>query len=281
MPVDLVFVRHGRSEGNEARERSKQGDDRYYTPEFRGRRNREWRLTDAGIEQARAAGGWIRGHVGEGFFSYDTSEFLRARETAAHLALPGARWKQDVLLRERSWGHADFVMPESERFEQFRAELAARREDPCYWRPPGGESLVDVCLRVEWVLGRLRRDCAGQRCIVVAHEDVMWAARFILEGLTQERWRDMLLSDDPQVKLHNGQVLHYTRRDPGTGELGLRMQWVRSVCPWDPSRSSDHWHRIESPGFSNDELLASVADVERLVDGASLDEGDGGAEARR
>lgn len=271
MPVDLIFVRHGRSEGNEARERSKRGDDRHYTPAFRSRRNREWRLTDAGIEQATAAGSWIRHHVGDTFFRYDTSEYLRARESAACLRLPAARWTQDVLLRERSWGHADFVMPEGERFERFAAELAARREDPCYWRPPDGESLVDVCLRVEWVLARLRRDCAGQRCILVTHEDVMWAARFILEGLTQDAWRDILLSDDPRVKIHNGQVLHYTRRNPETGELGLRMDWVRSVCPWDPSRSSDEWKRIEPPRFSNDDLLASVGAVERLVAGAPLD----------
>lgn len=267
MPVDLVFVRHGRSEGNEARERSKRGDDRHYTSDFRKRRNREWRLTDAGIEQATAAGDWIRDNIAERFFRYETSEYLRARETAAHLRLPDAFWIQEILLRERSWGHADFVMPESERFEQFAAELATRREDPCYWRPPDGESLADVCLRVEWVLGRLRRECVGQSCVLVTHEDVMWAARFILERLTQEGWREVLLSDDPRTKIHNGQVLHYTRRDPKTGELALRMQWVRSVCPWDPDRSTGHWQRIQPLGFSNNELLDSVAAVERLVAG--------------
>ncbi|HVM14463.1 MAG TPA: histidine phosphatase family protein [Egibacteraceae bacterium] len=271
MPVDVVFVRHGRSEGNEAREQSKRGDERHYTPEFRSRRNREWRLTEAGIQQAQAAGAWIAANVTETFFRYVTSEYLRARETAAHLDLAAARWTQDILLRERSWGHADFVMPESERFERFAAELAARREDPCYWRPPDGESLAEVCLRVERVVERLRRECAGQRCVVVTHEDVMWAARFVLEGLTQERWREMLLSADPYDKIHNGQVLHYTRRDPETGELGARLQWVRSVCPWDPARSRDAWQHVEAPSFSNNELLASVAEVKRLVAGEPLD----------
>lgn len=169
-------------------------------------------------------------------------------------------------------------MPESERYEQFAAELAARREDPCYWRPPGGESLAEVCLRVDWVLGRLRRECVGQRCILVTHEDVMWAARFVMERFTQERWREMLLSADLREKIHNGQVLHYTRRDPESGELGPRMQWVRSVCPWDPARSPDRWESIEPPRFSNDELLSSVTATERLVDGPPLeDRGDGAA----
>ncbi|HWC28024.1 MAG TPA: histidine phosphatase family protein, partial [Solirubrobacteraceae bacterium] len=136
MPVDLVLVRHGRSEGNEAREQSKRGDESSYTEQFRARRNRQWRLTDLGIAQAVAAGEWIREHIAPSFSRYYTSEYLRARETAGHLGLDGACWVQDILLRERSWGRADFVMPESERYERFAAELAARREDPCYWRPP-------------------------------------------------------------------------------------------------------------------------------------------------
>ena len=267
MPEDLVFVRHGRSEGNEAREQSQQGDDSHYTDEFRARRNRQWRLTDLGIEQARSAGHWIREHVSPSFSRYYTSEYLRARETAGHLELDRARWVQDILLRERSWGRADFVMPEAERYEQFASELAARREDPCYWRPPEGESLADVCIRVDRVIDRVRRDASGQRCIIVTHEDVMWAARFMLEGMTQDHWREVLLSADPHDKIHNGQVLHYTRCDPATGKLSPRLQWVRSVCPWDPGRSDDRWRTIAPSGFSNEDLLAAVTAVPRLVNG--------------
>jgi len=191
MPVDLVFIRHGRSEGNEAREQSKQGDNSAYTERFRARLNREWRLTDLGIAQAQAAGAFIREQISPTFSRYYTSEYLRARETAAHLRLPEARWVQDILLRERSWGRADFVMPESERYERFSAELAARREDPCYWRPPEGESLAEVCLRVQRVLHTLERDCPGGSCVLATHEDVMWAARFLVERLTQEQWREL------------------------------------------------------------------------------------------
>lgn len=268
MPIDLVFVRHGQSEGNEAREQSKRGDNSCYTEEFRARSNREWRLTDLGILQAEAAGRWIHDHVSPTFDAYYVSEYLRARETAAQLGLAQARWVQDIFLRERSWGRADFVMPESERYELFAAELAARREDPCYWRPPEGESLAEVCLRVDRVLNRLARECQGGACIVVTHEDVMWAARFLMEGMTQERWRNLLLSDDPRDKIHNGQVLHYTRRDPVTGRCADGFQWVRSVCPWDPRRCVEEWRPVLPPMFPNEELLATVASVKRLVPGA-------------
>lgn len=272
MPVDLVLVRHGRSEGNEAREQSKQGDNSGYTDEFRARRNREWRLTDLGIAQAQAAGDWIRAAIAPAFSRYYTSEYLRARETAAHLGMAQACWVQDILLRERSWGRADFVMPESERYELFSAELAARREDPCYWRPPEGESLAEVCLRVDRVLTRIGRDCRDGSCLLATHEDVMWATRFLVEGMTQEQWRDLLLSDDPCDKIHNGQVLHYTRRDPATGECSERLGWVRSVCPWDPGRARARWYAIEPPSFTNDDLLAAVGRVRRLVHGPPVEQ---------
>jgi len=277
MPVDLVFIRHGRSEGNEAREQSKHGDNSAYTERFRARLNRDWRLTDLGIAQAQAAGQWIRKQISPTFSRYYTSEYLRARETAAHLRLPEARWVQDILLRERSWGRADFVMPESERYERFSAELAARREDPCYWRPPEGESLADVCLRIERVLRTLERDCPGGSCVLATHEDVMWAARFLVERLTQEQWRELLLSDDPCDKIHNGQVLHYTRRDPATGECSGGFEWVRSSCPWAPARARSGWCRIKPPSFSNEDLLSALATTERLIPGPPVEPDRAGA----
>jgi hypothetical protein len=42
---------------------------------------------------------------------------------------------------------------------------------------------------------------------------------------------------------------------------------VRSACPWDPARSNETWRRVEPPSFSNEDLLASVATVERLIAG--------------
>jgi len=60
MPIDLVLVRHGESEGNVARRSSAAGDNSVFTEEFCGRHNSRFRLTDRGREQARAAGAWLR-----------------------------------------------------------------------------------------------------------------------------------------------------------------------------------------------------------------------------
>ena len=60
LPIDLIFVRHGQSEGNLAHRMSEKGDNSFFTPEFRERHSRAFRLTNKGIEQAKSAGFWLK-----------------------------------------------------------------------------------------------------------------------------------------------------------------------------------------------------------------------------
>lgn len=69
-PLELVLVRHGQSEGNEAVARSQRGDLSAYTPEFKNKHSSTYRLTDKGIEQAKVAGQWIRENIGDKFDRY-------------------------------------------------------------------------------------------------------------------------------------------------------------------------------------------------------------------
>lgn len=69
-PLELVLVRHGQSEGNEAVARSQRGDLSAYTPEFKNKHSSTYRLTDKGIEQAKVAGHWIRENIGDKFDRY-------------------------------------------------------------------------------------------------------------------------------------------------------------------------------------------------------------------
>jgi len=127
--------------------------------------DREWRLTDLGIVQAQAAGELISKQVSPAFSRYYTSEYLRAREVAAHLRLPAARCD----------------------------------------------------------------------------------------------------------KIHNGQVLHYTRRDPATGGCSGGLEWVHCCCPWAPARARSGWCRIKPPSFSNEDLLSALATTERLIPGPPVE----------
>ena len=129
MPVDLILVRHGNSEGNRALDAAKTGDMSLMTDEFRRRNASDYRLTELGEQQARAAGGWIRDWQTregvEAFNRFYCSPFVRTRETAGLLDHDGARWQLESLLRERDfglWAGRDRTTPQS----AFRC-LASRR----------------------------------------------------------------------------------------------------------------------------------------------------------
>jgi broad specificity phosphatase PhoE len=77
MPVDLVLVRHGQSEGNLAQKLSREGDVSHWSKEFRERHNSLYRLTDTGRLQARIAGEYIKAFISPYFDKYFTSEYVR------------------------------------------------------------------------------------------------------------------------------------------------------------------------------------------------------------
>eukprot|EP00941_MAST-03F_sp_MAST-3F-sp1_P000586 g586.t1 len=270
--VDLVLVRHGESEGNIARKRSLMGDHSLYTGEFLRRHSSLWRLTGKGREQARCAGSWVQANVGQSFDRYYTSEYLRSMETAGLLGLPDAQWFGEMFLRERDWGNMDLLSQE-ERHRRYRRDLELRDRDRFFWEPPGGESLASVCLRVDRFITMLHRECANQRVMVVCHGEVMWAFRARLERMTQMQYRDIENRRSMRDHLHPGQVLHYSRRDPISGELNPFFSHVRSACPWleeEGDCPSEHlppsgWKLIKRPVCSNNELLHQCDAVQPVI----------------
>jgi len=263
-PLEIVLVRHGQSEGNEAVSRSKRGDLSAYIPEFRAKHSSTYRLTDKGIQQAIVTGKWIRDNIGEKFDRYYTSEYVRAMETAALLALPDAKWYTEIMLRERDKGHLDNVSW-IERHEKYSDEMLRRERDSFFWSPPGGESLAHICQRIDHTFNTLRRECSNQRVIIVCHGEVMWAFRVRLERLSQIRFHQLQNSKDPRDLIHNTQVLHYTRVHPVNGEVFPYFRFLKSICPWKPQYSCDAWMEFERPTYSNEDLLQSVHTVKRFV----------------
>lgn len=144
LPIDLVLVRHGQSEGNAAKRLSKAGDHSAFTPEFVDRHTSSFRLTELGRMQASLAGTFLKDEFfkdGVGFDRYITSEYSRAMETAGLLQLPNAEWFCDVYLTERNWGEFD-VCPEDELKEKFGAALRRYKVEPFFCQPPNGESFA-------------------------------------------------------------------------------------------------------------------------------------------
>ena len=190
MPNDLVLVRHGFSEGNEALKADKHGDFSYNTEKFAKTPSHQWRLNDKGRREAQEIGKWLNREFpgteeNPAFDWFYTSTFVRTRETAAHLGLPGAGWLLNRGLRERDRGDIGSLDRASiKRLYERNAQI--KEQDPLYWRPPGGESIAQVAEdRVKTVLATLHREADGQRVIAVNHGEMMRAFQLQLE-----RWDD-------------------------------------------------------------------------------------------
>lgn len=267
MPIDLVLVRHGESEGNIATKKSKKGDDTDYTEEFLNRHSSLWRLTDKGKEQARVTGKWIQSNISMSFDRYLTSEYARAKETAALLGFSNAQWRSEFYLREREWGELD-VMTYKERLERFAKGLEVRKKNRLLWIPPNGESMAQLCIRIDRTLNSLHRECSNKRVLIVCHGDIIWAFRIRLEHIPQIQYQKLIESKNPFDRIHNGQILHYTRRNPEKySQVKGHMGWVKSFCPNNPDLSLNKWEEIKRKTYSNEELLAEVEQIPRLIAG--------------
>ncbi|MFI7277304.1 histidine phosphatase family protein [Streptomyces sp. NPDC049879] len=194
MPVphrlaELTAIRHGRSEANAVFERAKADG---VTDAVLDGGDGDVPLAAAGVAQAAALGAWLAGlGTGGGPDLVLCSPYRRARDTwalmrreAARLGrAPGAPLLLDERLRDREMGVFELHTPAAIR-SRAPAE-AARRERLGDWlyRPPGGESLADVALRVRGLLAELDAAAPGQRVLIVAHDAVVVGLRYAIDGI--------------------------------------------------------------------------------------------------
>lgn len=265
LPIDLVLLRHGQSEGNAAKRIAEGGDRSVYTHAFLQRHTSTWRLTDRGQRQAQRAGAWLRSAFPQGFSRHTTSDYIRALETAGRLGLPNASWFCDSYLTERDWGELDRC-PQHEREERFGEALRLRKTEPFFWKPPNGESFNNVCLRVDRHLDTLHRASSDTDSeIVVCHGEVIWAFRVRIERLPQAAFRALHLSENPDDRIYNCQIIHYTRRNPDTGEIIPFIGWMRTVRASDMPIRDMGWKKIVRATFSNDDLIRLAEEVPRMI----------------
>jgi NAD+ kinase len=257
-PLELVFVRHGESEGNVAVKAAENGDASHFTDDFKNRHSSTWNLTPKGEQQAQAAGAWIKENINGGIFdAHYASTYRRAKRTAGLLGLPNASWRIRDYLREHDWGNLD-VMTDEERLSKYPDIMDRREINPYYFAAPGGESLADVMIRARvGILSTLYRKVPNGRAIVVSHGNMMWPIRIILEGLLPDEYLSLKNQKDPAYKINNCQVFHFTRVDPKTGEIANKFTWFRSVCPWKLDPMLDIWRPIAHKKYSNEELVAA------------------------
>ena len=183
----LWAVRHGQSTANVAFAEAEESGSTVPVPG----RDRDVPLSQLGSTQASALGDWLSGQApGAGPDLAVCSPYLRARQTwlvmaerAAELGTPRMDVLVDERLRDREMGVFELHPPAA--VHARAPEEAARREllGEWYYRPPGGEAFTDVAVRVGQFVSDLGRAAPGQRVLVVAHDGVLVALRYVLAGI--------------------------------------------------------------------------------------------------
>jgi 2,3-bisphosphoglycerate-dependent phosphoglycerate mutase len=148
-------------------------------------------LSPEGVREAEALGRWLAGLAPEerpGLVA--VSPYIRARQTwdamaavARAAGCPTPEALVDERIRDREMGVLELLPPPAVLARV--PEEAARRQRLGEWfyRPPGGESLADVTLRVRDFLEELGAGAAGEHALVVAHDGVVVAVRRALAGI--------------------------------------------------------------------------------------------------
>lgn len=258
MPVSLVLERHGESESNKAKSLYETGTNFADEGDLMRVHTSERRLTAKGVRQAIAAGNWLRNNWYDASrpdeYRLYVSPYVRAMETAGHTGF-GDDWRVDARIVERNWGHFDLI-PYQERVKKFTDELKLRKDQAFFWRPTDGETLQDVFLRIRDITASLHRDCSDKKVLIVSHGETMWVWRTVLERLMPMELRNLMLSDDDRIWIHNCRLIEYTRlNEDGTlAPRFVRMRFVNPGSPDDPDTNWD-WHEIPRRKWSHQDLL--------------------------
>ncbi|MBI4457912.1 histidine phosphatase family protein [Candidatus Uhrbacteria bacterium] len=262
LPMHLLLVRHGQSEGNLAIRNLERGNLGVLTEAFMNRHSSSFRLTDKGLAQAKRAGEWLRQNLPSGPCRYTVSDTVRACETAGNLGLPEARWERSISLRERDQGKFDIISP-LDRARDYPDDPHFRQIHGPYWTPPDGESMVEVCDRVlATALPLIHRlpFFDPDTHLIVGHGELLWACSHLFEGLSLARLHELMSSDKSEAGIWNCQINWY--RNPVSP---YRYRFVRRIRPTAEAPSDTGWLEIPDAVWSSQELLAEVGRLPRIL----------------
>jgi broad specificity phosphatase PhoE len=219
---ELWLLRHGQSLGNIANDAARVNPvDRLDIAE----RDMDVPLSELGCRQAEAFGRWLAAEPASARPDVViSSPYVRAAQTAQHV-LDAAGMDVDVIrderLREREFGVLDLLTHRGVAAE-FPREAARRdRIGKFYYRPPGGESWVDVALRLRSFRDSVARLHCDQRVLVVTHEVPIILFRYLIEDLDEHDALELSRSGS----LANCSLTTFTRNDGGRLRLD-REAWT-------------------------------------------------------
>jgi broad specificity phosphatase PhoE len=226
----LWLLRHGQSLGNVANDAARAQElERLDLTE----RDMDVPLSPLGVEQARAFGTWLGEQpTSEQPAVVVSSPYVRAMETARQLldaADLDVEITPDERLREREFGILDLLTHRG--IVAAFPEEAKRREHvgKFYYRPPGGESWVDVALRLRSLRDSLVREHADRRVLVVTHEVPIIISRYLIERLDEATTLELSRSG----RLANCSLTSYVR----VADSGLRLDLDAWTVPLEEQQA--------------------------------------------
>ncbi|MDQ1477474.1 MAG: hypothetical protein QOE62_2703 [Actinomycetota bacterium] len=229
-PSRLFLIRHGQSAGNLAADEARRGGAARLALETR---DMDVDLSELGEEQARDTARWARAaHLRD--VAVYSSPYRRAERTA-RIVLPEAPPRLDERLREREFGVLDRLTRHG--IETHFPEQAAARAflGKFYHRPPGGESWVDVALRVRTFFADLLLEAdRDQDIVVVTHQAVIMMMRYVLERLDEKTVLDI----DRRHQIPNCSVTEYARSDRRWALVEFAS--IEHLAPHEVTRASDY-----------------------------------------
>jgi 2,3-bisphosphoglycerate-dependent phosphoglycerate mutase len=230
-PTHLWLVRHGESAGNVARDAA----ERAGLPMIQiAERDVDVPLSELGERQSRALGRWF-GALPEAerpnvVFN---SPYVRAMQTADRIIEAAAMPSEQLLrvvderLREKEFGSLN-RLTRAGILAQFPQEAALRTHiGKFYYRPPGGESWCDVILRLRSVLDQIQLQHRGERVLIVAHQVIVLAFRYLLERMTEAQ----ILAIDKEKDVANCGVTAYQLGLDTEQRRGMQLRLYNFVTP--------------------------------------------------
>lgn len=155
--TSLFLVRHGHTRATE--------EGKLYS-------DHEAELTETGRSQARSAGIWLKDVQADVLLSGTAKRVISTAEIISEIvALPVvsvARLNEWNVGEWEGQAYIDVKAKEPQLFKHWS-------EDPIFNRPPGGESIADVCERVRQRLEEVLQELHEKKIVLVTHAGVIRA----------------------------------------------------------------------------------------------------------
>lgn len=227
MPKNLVMIRHGESEANVIQRKVKNGEINSFPEEYDQAYDREFRLSELGVEQAKITGEYLKTLYPHGFDVILVSDFTRAKETAALVCL-AAGWNDvkiriDPQLGERNWGHFHKLSQE-ERAVTFKG----KKQDPLHTTMPHGETLLFTRLRARTLLDRSARQYSDKNVLVFSHGEYIECLWAEIGAMRTEKQIEFFHSPEGDIK--NCQVVEFRSKKDQDGVNKFSEYRTTNAC---------------------------------------------------